>query len=196
MLGGTNPWISMWAEPRSTIRKIVSVSPKFGAVYLVSIYVLQIFFHLFSFLNLTGSIYLFFILAFIASPILGMAWLYFSGAILYLTGRWLKGTAPFNHLLAAIAWSKIPMSLSLFMWFVLFVANQEVGPSYHPKGAEEVFIILISLILTFWSGILLFQSIRELQGFSPRRTFVNMLLSWLIFDFLSFFTFVLILKFS
>src|SRR3989338_6201993 len=41
MIGGVNPWISMWTKPRFTLRSIINVDPKYGIYLLASIYVLQ-----------------------------------------------------------------------------------------------------------------------------------------------------------
>lgn len=192
MLGGVNPWISMWAEPRSTIRAIVNTNPRIGILYLASLYVIQSFFYGFSFLHLTSHPYLSLFLAILLSPIAGMLWLYFAGSILYLTGRLLGGHAPRSYLLAAMAWSKIPMTISLLMWFVLLIASQGVELLYYPQGVSSVFIFLIAFISFFWSQVLLFQSIRELQGFSVARSLVNIIISLVVFDLIVFVIYFLI----
>lgn len=196
MLGGINPWVSMWGEPRSTIRSIVSTNPRFGVIYLASIYFLQSFFYFFSQLHLTTSIYSILILSVVLSPVFGMMWLYVTGAIFYWVGRLLKGKAPLSHVVAALAWSKIPMSISLLMWFILLVAGQGVELLYYPEGVRSVFIVLIASILTLWSWVLLIQSIREVQGFSLGRTLLSLFLVYLILSVIFIFCSYLMLLYS
>jgi len=192
MLSVFNPWISMWTEPKSTIRAIVLRNPNFGVVYLVSIYTLQNFFYVFSFFHIKFPVYLTLGVSLLLSPILGMVWLYFFGAVFYLIGRCLKGSAPMKYILTAIAWSKIPMSISLLMWFVLFAANQGIDLLYSLSNIEWVFIGTIASILMIWSQVLLFQSIREIQKFSVVKTLSNMVLSWISFNLILYFIYFLI----
>jgi len=180
MLGGTNPWISMWVEPRSTIRSIVSTNPNFGVIYLASIYFLQNFFYFLSQFYLFAFPYSFLILAVALSPVFGVIWFYMTGLIFYGIGYCFKGKASLSQLVAAIAWSKIPMSVSLLMWIILLIADQGVELSYYSEGVVSVFIILIALILAAWSWVLLVQSIREIQGFSIGKTLVYIALVYLV----------------
>lgn len=173
MLGGINPWISMWSEPRRTIRSIVNTNPKFGVFYLAIIYAVQAFFFLFSHLHLTTSVHLNILLGVIFSPLVGIFWLCSCGFIFYWIGRGFRGTAPVSHLIAAVAWSNIPMSISLLMWFVLLVASQGVDLLYYPKGISSVFILFIAFIVSAWSFVLLIQSIREVQHFSLGKAILN-----------------------
>lgn len=192
MLRQVNPWISMWGDPRSTIRSIVETNPRLGVVWLASIYVLQFFFYFFSQLHLTISIYAALIWAVVLSPFLGVFWLYFTGSIFYWIGRFLNGRAPMSYVIAAIAWSKIPMSISLLMWFVLLVAAKGVELLYYPNSVAAVFIVFIAAILSLWSWALLIQSIREVQGFSIRRALLNIGLAYFVFFLIFIFIYLLI----
>ena len=182
MIGGINPWMCMWTNPRLTIRAIVTVNPRYGVFYLAWLYVLQTFFFVanywslgfsFSFLSLLTA-------ALVLSPFVGYLWLYFTGWVFYFTGRWLGGQAPMSHLRAAAAWSKIPVSIALVMWLILMVVNPEWTFIQGISLPSTVFIQLIAFILGIWSFVLLIQSIREIQGFTILRSLLNLIIASLI----------------
>jgi hypothetical protein len=182
LLAGLNPWISMWNQPRSTIRAIVHSKPSYGVCYLATVYALQSFFFYANWwsLGLNARYHLFMTLGVILSPFFGVIWLYFVGIIFYLSGRLLKGTAPSSHLRAAVAWSTLPYSITLLMWlFLIFVGPESVF--IQDAGVpSSIFVNCIAMIVGIWSIVLLIQSIREIQQFSVGRTIINVLLSWVL----------------
>ena len=188
MINGLNPWISMWTNPRATIRAIVNINPKFGVFYLALIYALKsnLFFSNYWSLGLSFPFYAIFLASVLLAPLFGMIWVYFAGWVLYFTGEWLGGKAPMAHLRAAVAWSKIPSFVSILMWLVLLIANAEITFIHVGSGPSSVFMSLISLILGIWSLVLLVQSVREVQGFSAGRSFINVMISWVISSIITF----------
>ncbi|MBM3184541.1 MAG: hypothetical protein FJZ64_04480 [Chlamydiae bacterium] len=182
MIGGINPWIRMWGSPRLTIRAIVNVNPRYGVFWLAWVYVIQVCFFVantyslglsYSFLSLLG-------VSLILSPFIGWLWLYFTGWVLYFTGRWFGGDAPMSHLRAAAAWSKLPVSIALLMWFILMFANPEWVFIQGMLPPSTIFIQLITLILGIWSFVLLIQSVREVQGFPILKTILNLIVVWVV----------------
>lgn len=118
--------------------------------------------------------------------------MYLWGWVIRLTGRWLEGKAPLAHLRAAAAWSKIPTSINLVMWFILLLANPDYVFILDAGGPTLLFINFIAFILSIWSFVLLVQSIREVQGFSVSRTIINLFLAWVVFSILVFFLFAIL----
>ena len=177
--GEMNPWFSMWTQPRETIRSIIQHNPRYGVFCLATIYALQNLFYFANFYSVGLDFRLFLILAIILilSPAIGMLWVYYTGWILQITGRWLGGGAPTLHLRAVVAWSQVPCILSLVMWFVLALARSEMVFVQAAIGSALIFVNLIALILGIWSFVLLVQSIREIQGFSLGRSLANVFLS-------------------
>lgn len=184
----------MWGQPRATLRAIVYSNPKYGVIYLAALYALDNFFFFSNWwsIGLTESYYLIFLASLLLSPLAGLIWLYLMGWIFYFTGRWLKGEAPAAHLRCALAWSKIPMSASVFMWLILLAVHPEVTFILNGGGSSSLFIHFITIILSAWSYLLLLQSIREVQRFSLIRAFANTLIAGALASLLSFLAFNLI----
>jgi signal peptidase I len=194
LFAGLNPWVSMWNQPRSTIRAIVHSKPAYGIYYLATVYALQSFFFYANWwsLGLNARYHLLMTLGVIFSPVIGVIWLYFTGLIFYLSGRLLKGTAPSAHLRSVIAWSSIPYSITLLMWLILIFTTPENVFIQDADGTSSIFVNLISLIVGIWSLVLLVQSIREIQLFSVRRSIFNVVLSWIFSAILYFVIFAVI----
>lgn len=182
-IAGMNPWLTMWSQPRSTIRALIHNKPAYGIYILAAIFALQSFFFYANWwsLGLSTSTYLLLALGVILSPLLGLIWLYFTAFIFYLTGRLLKGAAPASHLRTAIAWSRIPTTITLLMWLILiFTSSDSVFIQEPTSGPSSIFVNLITFILGIWSLILLIQSLREIQSFSIGRTLFNIFLAWIL----------------
>jgi hypothetical protein len=175
---GLSPWISMWNQPRATVRALILSTPSYGVFLLAAMYALQSFFFYANWWSLTLSEhYRFFLsLGILASPILGILWLYVTTLLFFLIGRLLRGTAPYAHLRTVVGWSLIPYSIPLFMWLILiFISPQDVF-IHDSEGASALFINFIGVIVATWSLILLIQGIREVQHFSIAKSILNVFL--------------------
>jgi len=182
MIGGINPWATMWTSPRSTIRTVVNVNPRYGVFYLAWIYALQSFLYFASYwsFGLSYSFFTILIAGIVLSPLIGMIWVYFMAWIFFLTGKWIRGTAPLSHLRAAVAWSILPSSLTLLMWLILMIAGTDMVFVHGVSGPSSLFIHFISLVIWIWSVVLLIISVREVQGFSAPRAVLNVFLTWVV----------------
>ena len=116
----------------------------------------------------------------ILSPIVAMVWLYFMGYIYYLTGRIFRGQAEALYLRTCLAWSKVPYSVNLLMWFVLIFSNPAYVFIQDSQGPSSIFVNVIALIVGLWSFVLLVQSVREVQQFSIIRALSNVVLAWIV----------------
>lgn len=183
-----NPWLSMWTQPRETIRWIVQTNPRYGVFWLAIIYVLQGFFFFMNFwsFGLSSSWYSLLIHIVILTPLFAFVWIFFYGWILRCTGRWLGGPAPGSHLRAALAWSRIPMTISLAMWFFLLITNPDYVFIQYVGGTSAIFVLFINGILEIWSFVLFIQSIREVQHFTIIRSLCNIFLASAIYSTLIF----------
>lgn len=175
-----NPWITIWTEPRATVRKMVATNPKRGFWLLATLYALALSFSTANFYSwgLSHSFSAIFFPLVVVSPITGAVWLSFQAWILRLTGKLFKGHAPIQSVRAALTWSRTPYLLELLMWVVLMILHAETVFIQHAIGAAAAFIVLISLIVNVWSLVLLVQLIREVQGFSLSRAISNVLVAW------------------
>lgn len=183
-----SPWLTIWTNPRPTIRAIVDTNPKRSFYWLASLYALQsiLFFANYMSLGLTYHLAIILILAVVLSPLIGAIWLYIYGWLFYITGRWLGGVAPSSHVRAAFAWSKVPLFINLAMWFILLLFSAENVFIQYSAGPSLLFINFITLISGIWSLIILIQSLREVQEFSVGKAIGNVLLGYAL-GFLLFF---------
>jgi hypothetical protein len=174
-----NPWLSMWSHPRVTISVLVQTRPSYGVYSLATLYALQSFFFFFNWWSLGSSPYYTstLILGILLSPLFGILWIYGLGFIYFLTGKWLKGKSSPSHIRTALAWSKIPYSISLGMWLILILMNPVDAFVHDSMAPSFVFINIIGLILETWALVLLIASIREVQHFSILRSIVNIALA-------------------
>ena len=193
MMGRVNPWLSMWTQPRHTVRSLLQIHPKYGVFPLAAIYALQslLYFANYWSLGISFRFYAILITAIVASPIVGAIWLYVSSWVFYCTGRWLSGKASAPQLRVAVAWSKIPTSINLLMWVALLIAHSDYVFILDAGGPSSLFINFITLILGVWSLVLLIQSIREVQYFSIARALVNVFLEWIFSSLLFFIAFAI-----
>lgn len=172
-----NPWLSMWTNPRKTIREIVNIAPRKGMFLLAAIFGLQYilnFAHSFS-LGLYFNPFVILLAAIVISPLLGYFWFYLYGACLYWTGKIFKGQARFEQILSCMAWSTIPYILNILMWFLFLVTSTFTIFVQHSEGFTFFFISIISLITAVWSLVLLLNCMIEVQDYSFWRSIGNYL---------------------
>lgn len=175
-----NPWFSMWNQPRLTVRSLVQSNPKLGIYLLSSIYVLQSLFFAANWwsLALLYSHQLIITLCVLFCPFIAAGWIYYISFIYSLTGRLFKGKAKPWELRVAIAWSRVPYSITLLMWFVLIFSEPEHIFIQDSKGPSSIFINITAFIVGLWSFALLVQSLREVQHFSLLKALSNVILAW------------------
>lgn len=181
----------MWTSPTETIRYLLLRPPLKGAYRLSLIYALQAYFfsmHWWS-LGLKNETYFLLTLGLLFSPVLAPIKLYSASFFYFLAARLLGGTALFSHVKMCWAWSKIPYSLTLGMWIVLLFASPKFLFIQDFKGPYSLFIDLIMIIVSLWSFVLLYQSLREVEKFSHLKTLFLVLFSFfliILFEFLFF----------
>jgi len=195
MLGAQNPWLTMWVQPRATIRTLLKKNPHYGVFSLSTIYILQDFCNSFNYwsIGMYSSPYFLFVSALALSPFLGLLWLYVSAWILDVTGMWFGGKAPPLPLRTALAWSKLPTTIALLMWFILLLAKPDYVFILDALDTT-VFIYFITLVLWIWSIVLLIKGVREVQSFSLGRAIANTVVALCIYSVL-FFAFFAVVRY-
>lgn len=175
---GLNPWLSMWSQPRPTIRAIVYSKPSYGTFWLSTIYALQslFFFANWASFGLKASFESIFLISLLSAPILGLIWLYTFGAFFYLAARLLGGEAPYSHVRSAMAWSHIPSLIGLVLWFVLLSDQSDTTFVLAPGETATLFIAFISLVVMIWVTVLIIRSFSEIQGFPIWKSILNLIL--------------------
>jgi hypothetical protein len=179
---GMNPWVTMWASPRRTIRAVVDSNPKNAFFLLAAINFLQGFFYFNGYFSLSIS-YRFaisVIIAVVLSPVIGAIWCYFFGWLVFMVGKRLNGQGVIPHIIASYVWSRLPLTINLFMWFVLLVFSSGQMFIQYTEGLSLFFINCTVFITGIWSLILMVQALAEVQRYSLVRSFINIAISYVI----------------
>src|SRR5262249_37807789 len=118
-----NPWLSIWTQPRKTIRSIVGSDPKFGYLLLCIACGLPMAFNIAQAASAFTAIPLWAILlgCLVASTFLGMISISVTAWVLQVSGRLLGGKGNFQTVRAAVAWSKVPGFVVIFTWVALLI---------------------------------------------------------------------------
>jgi hypothetical protein len=179
---GVNPWITMWYNPKRTIRAIVEAYPRMGMYYLGALIVLQnLFFVISAYSIKLGAYFNSFIgLFIIISPLVGVIWINIFAIVLFYIGRFLGGNASFSYVRACFSWSSVPYIIDVFMWLMLFA----FAPSYFAEhlltGVSFFFVHLIYTITGVWSFVLLVLALMEVQQFTAKRAILNIVVTNII----------------
>lgn len=185
--GSFNPWVSIWTSPRATIARIVQDNPNRGLWWLAAIYGFS------GLLNFLQSIFLgaqvgvipIFLLAFVVGPLWGYASFSVWSAVVWWTGKWIKGVAEFKAVRAAYAWSCVPFIVNIVLWVIMAcifgrVLFMNFAEGYAFTQGEVYFlffILLVRIAVGVWSLVIYLNALAEVQNFSVLRAIGNVVLS-------------------
>ena len=153
-----NPWLSIWIQPRETIRWIVDTDPKRQVILLAVVG------------GIAGSLYpsvigsqTEFIFSLIGGSISGLLYLYIGGALLRWIGSWFGGQATTEEVRAAIAWSLVPTIWSLLLWIPGLIILVFVPSLYLLFALGFVYA---QIIIGIWAFVVLLKCLGEVHRFS------------------------------
>jgi len=182
-----NPWFSMWTKPRATIQQIVDSNSDRFILLLAAISGVS---HMLSRAmgkNWGDKMELYYIIVFVAiiAPLAGILYLYLSSVIIQWTGKWLGGLASLENIRAAIAWSNVPIILSLVVWlFWIVLSGQKLFTAQIPEMNANPLMFFIytgftvmNVIIVVWSIVIMLKSLGQVQGFSTWKALGNVLIS-------------------
>jgi hypothetical protein len=183
----SNPWFSIWTEPRATMRKVLDTDPE----YLV--FMLGIMLGVSDCIDRASSknsgdmftIPAVFALCAIMGPIGGLTILYGASALLKWAGKLLGGQGSYSHIRAAFAWSSVPLIWGLLLWIPgLALFGEELFTKETPLIDSSIVLAVaagcfggLQVVLFFWSFIVFLKCLAEAQRFSAWRALLNVLLS-------------------
>ena len=183
--------LTIWTEPRATIRCIVAVDPGFWVnriAALVGLVFAIAFFNSAADAGLTGgatgmSSTMGIILAVVLWPPLMILALYFSAWLTRLTGAWLlDGQAGSPAIRTALAWSYIPLLVLLPLAVLAPVLSRVSAGGSGLATAVLAIFGLLYLTATIWCLVIQCQGVAEVQGFrSAWKGLLNILLPGLLF---------------
>ncbi len=186
-----NPWLSVWIYPELTIKKILSLNPKYGIYLLGSLGgVLQA-------MNLAEVVHakdflpegdtLLMILIFGFGAILGILNMYLTAYALKLTGKWFKidGKAKYSDLVAVVAWANIVAIPFIGIYAVqIFFFGMTI---FTKSGFEEMiqtgtsdFLTMVQTFFQVWYIVMFVKMIRCVQQIKTIKAVLNMLLMFFV----------------
>jgi hypothetical protein len=185
-----NPWFSIWAMPRATMRQILDTNPG-RLVHVLAILggVVEVMrAHLPSppfALDLGPMIALKAILGAIA----GIFALYLWSILLWMTGRWLGGQGGFVAVRAAVAWSNVPLIWTTLLWLPLLAYLGVEAFNFDPQTILEepaglllmIPLGLMALAAGIWWLVILMKCLGEAHRFSAWHAFGASLIACIIF---------------
>jgi hypothetical protein len=181
-----NPWLSIWTEPRKTIRFIVKTDPKLRLLVLCAIYGLPLALNLVQSFALSHVVpsWAIIIGSLVACTFLGVLGISISSWLLNFTGRWIGGKGSFQDIRAALAWSNVPNIVTILMWIVLLgVFGTQVfdkdfsNAQFVGYQAGILFLVmLIETIVSIWGFIILLNALAEVQQFSIWKAILNVVI--------------------
>jgi len=184
----TNPWLSMWTEPRKTIRGIITTDPSKQMLALCIVYGFPIMIHMARFFSAgtNFSMWTILLLSLLLSPIAGFIGISFTSALVYWTGKWINGKSKYKELRSAVAWSNVPTVVTCITWVILALS---LGQGLFMAGfyAEEMplatlatFLFGLQVIASIWSFVIFLIALSEVQKFSILRAIANVVIPFII----------------
>jgi hypothetical protein len=186
-----NPWVSMWTQPRETLRQLALEGQDGRMLLVVTLAGVAHVLSRASGRNMGDAMSLsnILLLAVVLGPISGLGALYFWSWLTARTGRWLGGAADAEALRMPIAWGGLPTAAGLGLWLVAVLL---LGPDLfttesprmdaNPVLALPLLVLMLGwIVLGIWSVVLLARGVAEVQGYaSAWRGLGNLLLGGLI----------------
>lgn len=175
-----NPWLSIWWNPRGTIRHLVETSPTKNLLLLIigggvgNALSYAAGFALADMMALTRML----LLCFVAGPLSGFISLFLWSWLLEKTSRLLGGGASREVLRTAVAWSWAPIVYLLPLWGVKYILfRKELFESEKPFIEAHQFLSgllglfdMLDFFITMVSIFILFNAVAEVNGFSIWRS--------------------------
>jgi hypothetical protein len=182
------PFLNIWVKPRGTMRAIVDSDPKRYIHLLAILLGIEQALGLASDLSVGDSTSLpaIFLFAVFVGAILGFIYLYVGGAILRWTGSLLGGEATSTDVRAAVAWSSVPVIVSLLLWIplVALYGNEMFGSTTPRMDASPWGLLIISILQVasgFWALFILLKTLGEVHRFSAWRGLLTYMIPLLAF---------------
>jgi hypothetical protein len=185
----SNPWFTIWLNPRKTMREILDSDPTRMVIVLSVLGGIAESLDKAEAKHMGDKLPLPAILAIclILGPIGGLLSVYFGGAIIKWTGSWIGGRGSTTDIRAALAWSNIPIIWALLLVIPkILLIGQDLFTSTpildSAPTLKMLFIVfgLADLVIGIWSGFVTLKCLAEAQRFSAWKALLNIILPGVI----------------
>ncbi len=186
-----NPWLSVWIYPELTIKKILSLNPKYGIYLLGSLGgVLQAMnlaevVHAKDFLPEGDTLLMMLIFGF--GSILGILNMHLTAYALKLTGKWfnIEGKAKYSDLVAVVAWANIVAIpfIAIYAVQIFFFGMSiftKIGFEESVQTGVSNFLTMVQAFFQVWYIFIFVKMIRFVQQIKTIKAVLNMLLMFFV----------------
>jgi len=180
-------FLTVWLQPRATIRRIVTVDPTYWVVPLAAFGGITQVLSSASRETPTRSLATILLGAVVGGPLFGVFALYVAAWLTRLTGRWwLHGLATPDELRTALGWANLAHVVALPLWLL---ATAAFGMALFTESGGElasrstVYVLFAGAVvgLQVWGVAIASAGVAEVQGFrSAWKGFWNILLAVLL----------------
>ncbi len=182
-------FLAIWVKPKETIREISEKNPNYRLGILSWILGSIILFHLYHVYFSPPFLYLLFLV--LLAPVVGYLCLNIASYFVFLTGKWIKGQATFKKVRCVMAWSCVPFSVSVVLWFLLFGFFPQFFISSKGILSDLQIYVLLAITLaqvgfTVWAAVLYMYGLSEIQKYSTTHALINIVMAFLVFLFFMF----------
>lgn len=170
-----NPFLTIWLSPRETIRRIVEWNPNYWVIALGCLLgvaqvsdpsMLRVFGG-----NLSPAVI--YAIVLVVGPLAGLVQLGIWSLLTCWTGRWLGGTASVRQIAAAVAWSYIPIVVTIPLpVLACLIAGLDLfaKPPAHldtplSSGLLYAVVQVVEIALGIWSFVISCHTVAEVQGY-------------------------------
>lgn len=190
----SNPWFTIWLEPRATMRRILDTDPKARIWFLGALGGISQVLHQASVNEEADQFAYDPIAVLVATAVIGVIYgvvsLWVMPYPVCWTGKWLGGSGKVSKVRSSLAWAQVPGIWSLALYVLLIVV---AGPEFLSKafqlsladGGSRVALAAVSLIgfITIWQFFTTLKTLAQAQGFSAWRALANLVLTALLVAF-------------
>lgn len=183
----SDPWKTIWFQPRATIRALVEHDPTHEvdrlAILMGMAQVLEVGDYAPTDLP---SLLVRLAVAALLGPVIGLIGIRVGAFISGAVGRWLGGKATFEEICAAYAWAAVPRIAALPLQ-LLFLVMLPFFSATNPLLGLLLIILGGGLtLLAVWELVLTVITLSEVHRFSVGRAILTVLIPALAFGFLMF----------
>lgn len=183
-----NPWLTIWSDPRATIRHLLSTEPDHMVFPLAALTgVAQVLDRAIgSGMGDFASMMAVVITVLIFGSILGIIFLFITSWLIAWTGGWIGGRAGSEEVQTAYAWASVPAVAGLVLWTpAMVVFGPELFTTDTPRMEANPALALLLILFAFsqitlkvYALVLLCGGVAEVQGFSSAwKGFGNVVLA-------------------
>lgn len=169
------PWLTIWTQPRRTIRGIVDANPDYLVLPLAALSGIADSLRLSSRQGASSPLVTIAV-AIVFGSIAGIIGLSILGFFITLTAHWLGGTASRQETRAALAWSGIP-GLAMLPLSLLILLTNASGLHWAGLAVRASFA---GMVLAIWGVVVGAKCVGEVNLFSAWRGFFASILGGLL----------------